>query len=518
IADIEVLDQAGCYPLEVTFGNQSVGGEAYIWSYGTGLNSDEPALEHTVEYFNPTSNVLTYAAVLTASTSAGCSSQDVAYIEVLPQVNAHIEGGFTGCAPLEVDFLNLSDGAASYTWDFGDGGQSATAHASHVFTTTLGEDATYTVSLVAESIYGCTDTAQVSVQVFAAPTADFVTSSTQMTYPATTVTLSNTSMAGESASHYWTFGDGQVSYEAQPEPHAYDTWGTYDITLEVDNGYCSSVASTAIQIVAPSPTIGFTGEGAGCAPLTVQFENLSTYASSYRWEFSDGSVRSDDSPVHVFNEPGVYDVTLHVEGFDGSALVESHSAVVEVFPTAQAAFSLNPNHVMVPGQPVFFLNLSEGATQYSWDFGDGATSIAETPIHEYLQAGVYDVSLTADNTWGCSTTFTLPEAVLAEEGGMMVFPNAFTPSSTGSTGGYYDANSYDNDVFRPMHVGIETYELMVFTKWGEMIFHSNEVGIGWDGYVQGKLAATDVYAWKATATLSNGERLQQLGNVTLLAR
>ena len=131
IADIEVLDQAGCYPLEVTFGNQSVGGEAYIWSYGTGLNSDEPALEHTVEYFNPTSNVLTYAAVLTASTSAGCSSQDVAYIEVLPQVNAHIEGGFTGCAPLEVDFLNLSDGAASYTWDFGDGGQSATAHASH---------------------------------------------------------------------------------------------------------------------------------------------------------------------------------------------------------------------------------------------------------------------------------------------------------------------------------------------------------------------------------------------------
>ena len=518
IADIEVLDQAGCYPLEVTFGNQSVGGETYIWSYGTGLNSEETAAEHTVEYFNPTSNVLTYAAVLTASTSAGCYSQDVAYIEVLPQVEARIEGGLTGCAPLEVDFLNLSDGAASYTWDFGDGGQSATTHASHVFTTTPGEDATYTVSLVAESIYGCTDTAQVSVQVFAAPTADFVTSSTQMTYPATTVTLSNTSMAGESASHYWTFGDGQVSYDAHPEPHEYETWGTFDISLEVDNGYCSSVASTAVQIVAPSPTIGFTGEGAGCAPLTVQFDNLSTYASSYRWEFSDGSVRSDDSPVHVFNEPGVYDVTLYVEGFDGTELVESHSAVVEVFPTAQAAFSLNPNHVMVPGQPVFFLNLSEGATQYAWDFGDGATSIAETPIHEYLQAGVYDVSLTADNIWGCSTTFTLPEAVLAEEGGMMVFPNAFTPSSTGSTGGYYDANSYDNDVFRPMHVGIETYELMVFTKWGEMIFHSNEVGIGWDGYVQGKLAATDVYAWKATATLSNGERLQQLGNVTLLAR
>jgi hypothetical protein len=60
--------------------------------------------------------------------------------------------------------------------------------------------------------------------------------------------------------------------------------------------------------------------------------------------------------------------------------------------------------------------------------------------------------------------------------------------------------------------------LMVFTKWGEMVFYSNDVNIGWDGYIQGRLAATDVYAWKATATLSNGEKLQRIGNVTLLAR
>jgi PKD repeat protein len=354
--------------------------------------------------------------------------------------------------------------------------------------------------------------------VYAAPTADFVTSSTQLTFPNTDVTVTNTSTAGESADHYWTFGDGQVSYEANPGTHDYGTWGTYDITLEVDNGYCSSVANTAVQILAPTPTIGFTGEGAGCAPLTVQFNNLSMYASSYRWEFSDGSVRSDDSPVHVFNEPGVYDVTLYVEGYEGTELMESHTAVVEVFPTAEAAFTLNPNHVMVPGQPVFFLNLSEDATEYMWDFGDGATSISETPVHEYLQAGVYDVTLTANNVWGCSTTYNLPEAVLAEEGGMMVFPNAFTPSSTGSNGGYYDPTGYDNDVFRPMHMGVETYELMVFTKWGEMVFYSNDVNIGWDGYIQGRLAATDVYAWKATATLSNGEKLQRIGNMTLLAR
>jgi PKD repeat protein len=192
--------------------------------------------------------------------------------------------------------------------------------------------------------------------------------------------------------------------------------------------------------------------------------------------------------------------------------------VVEVFPTAQAAFTLNPNHVMVPGQPVFCLNLSVDAAVYSWDFGDGNTSIAESPTHEYNEAGVYDVTLTANNIYGCSTTYTLPEAVLAEEGGALVFPNAFTPNSTGSNGGYYDPTGYDNDVFRPMHVGVESYEMMVFTKWGEMIFFSNDVMVGWDGYIDGKLAPTDVYAWKATAVLSSGERVEQVGNVTLLPR
>jgi PKD repeat protein len=164
------------------------------------------------------------------------------------------------------------------------------------------------------------------------------------------------------------------------------------------------------------------------------------------------------------------------------------------------------------------LNLSDAATEFAWDFGDGSSSSVADPIHEYQEPGLYDITLMANNEWGCSTTYVLPEAVLAEAGGSMVFPNAFTPSSTGPNGGYYDPSSYDNDVFRPLHSGVETYEMMVFTKWGEMIFYTDDVRVGWDGYIQGKLAPTDVYAWKATATLSDGQTLHQLGNVTLLAR
>ena len=518
IADIEIAEEDGCYPLEVTLQNNSIGGDLYEWSYGTGLNSNETASTHTVEYYNASSQPILYATVLTVSTNAGCSSQDAVYIEVMPQVEANITGGLTGCSPLDIDFLNLSEGAVGYDWNFGDGGTSSTTHPSHTFLAQPGVTETYVVSLVAESYYGCTDTAQVSVQVFGQPEADFALSANQLTFPESAVTIENLSLASDQAEFFWSFGDGLNSYEAQPGTHDFETWGVFNVSLEVDNGYCSDVATSAVQILAPMPTVGFTGGGSGCAPLTVEFDNHSTYAQSYRWEISDGSVRSDDNPVHVFHEPGLYDVTLYVTGYEGSELVEVQTAVVEVFPTAQAAFSLNPNHVMVPGQPVFFLNLSENAETYAWDFGDGTVSEAEQPVHEYTEPGLYDISLTANNTYGCSTTYVLPEAVLAEEGGMMRFPSAFTPSSSGPNGGYYDPTSYDNDVFRPLHAGVESYELMVFTKWGEMIFYSNDVSIGWDGYIGGKLAAQDVYAWKATAILSNGNRVQDVGNVTLLTR
>ena len=372
---MEVLSQEGCYPLEVTFGNQSVGGDTYTWNYGTGLNSQETAEEHTVAYFNPTSNVVTYTAVLTVSTDAGCSSQDVTYIEVLPEVEAHIEGGLSGCAPLEVDFLNLSDGAASYTWDFGDGGQSATTHANHIFTTDPGEDATYTVSLVAESVYGCTDTAQVSVQVFAAPTADFVTSSTQLTFPATTVTLSNTSTAGESADFYWTFGDGQVSYDAQPVGarirhvgHVRHHVGSGQRLLLVGREHRGSN-------VGPHPHHRVHGRRGWMCAL-------------------DGAVQQPEHvrkqlPLGVFRRIGAQrrQPRPRVQRTWGVRrdLVRGRIRRLRTggiaccsgrgVPHRPSGLLLNPNHVMVPGQPVFFLNLSEDATDFAWDFGDGATSI-----------------------------------------------------------------------------------------------------------------------------------------------
>jgi gliding motility-associated-like protein len=192
--------------------------------------------------------------------------------------------------------------------------------------------------------------------------------------------------------------------------------------------------------------------------------------------------------------------------------------IIHVFPRAQAAFTVTPNEVNVPGEPVYCLNLSTNATSYNWDFGDGNYSTEENPLYYYSAEGEYDVTLIANNDAGCADTMTLPGIVRALASGLIDFPNAFSPSPNGSSNGIYDAGSFDNDVFFPIHNGVEKYQLQIFNKWGELLFESNDVNRGWDGYYSGLLVKQDVYVWKVKAKFIDGRNYEKSGDVTLIIK
>jgi hypothetical protein len=272
-----------------------------------------------------------------------------------------------------------------------------------------------------------------------------------------------------------------------------------------------------VQILSPNPVADFVGSGAGCAPLLVAFDNLSNHGAGFVWDFGDDYMTSEESPVHVYTRPGVYNVSLTAIGYEGQEHEAIHYATVEVFPTATAAFVFSPSQVVAPDQPVEFINLSdEDATEFLWTFGDGMVSAEANPIYTYSEPGLYDVSLTANNVFNCPSTFILEQAIEATSGGFMEFPTGFTPNNGGSNGGGYDPASLDNDIFHPHHLGIIEYEMVVFNKWGELIFRSTDPYIGWDGYFHGRIARQDVYAWRATAQFSNGHRVTKAGDVTLI--
>ena len=517
-AALTVMEAEGCYPVDVTFENASAGHAATAWSYGNGEYSVIADSLHTKTFFNPTDELVVYTTEITVSSEHGCTSTDAVNVEVGPHLNAQFDVVAQGCTPVEANIINQSEGAASFIWNFNDGSApSNEANPTYTFVNATGEDVTYEVELIAMSAYGCADTTAVGVEVYAAPTAEFTVSPAIQTYPNTTVGITNLSTASSSAIQHWSFGDGAELASDQPIFHTYNSWGTYNVTLLVDNGFCADAHTEVITILSPNPVAGFTGSGSGCAPLAVNFENYSIHGVQYIWDFDDDVMTSEESPTHIFTRPGVYNVSLTVIGYEGQEDQVIQYGAVEVFPSASAAFVNSPTEVIVPDQPVDFVNLSEmDATEFFWDFGDGQFSTEKDPVHFYTEPGIYTVSLTANNSFNCPTTYTLEHAVEATVGGFMKFPTAFTPNTGGSNGGYYDPNALDNDVFHPHHMGIVDYELIIFNKWGELIFRSTDPYIGWDGYFQGRIVRQDVYAWKATATFSSGYRTTQTGDVTLI--
>ena len=520
VADIALENLEGCYPVDATFANSSTGHTATSWNYGNGEFGAISDSLHTKTFFNPTEELITYTTVLNVMNDHNCEASASVTFDVAPYLNAEFDMVLQGCSPVDGQLINQSEGAASFIWNFNDGSApSNEANPSHVFVNTTNEDQTFQVELVALSAYGCTDTVTVGVDVYPMPQAEFSVTPAVQTYPNTTVGINNNSMASSSAVQYWSFGDGDEVVADQPIFHTFDSWGTYNITLLVDNGICADAHTEQINILSPNPVASFVGGGTGCAPLMVEFENNSNHGAGYVWNFDDDHMTSEESPVHVFTRPGTYNVSLTVIGFEGQEEQVIHYGAVEVFPSATAAFVNSPTEVIIPDQPVEFVNLSDDESiEFLWNFGDGQVSTVSDPIHFYTEPGIYDVTLTANNAFNCPTSYTLEHAVEATTGGFMEFPTAFTPINGGGNGGGYDPAALDNDVFHPHHTGIVEYELIVFNKWGELIFRSTDVYVGWDGYYEGVLARQDVYAWKATAQFSNGHRVTKAGDVTLIVQ
>jgi len=163
-----------------------------------------------------------------------------------------------------------------------------------------------------------------------------------------------------------------------------------------------------------------------------------------------------------------------------------------------------------------FVNNSIGAESYLWDFGDGSTSTEINGEHSYDETGVYTVSLVAWSDKNCVDTLVLPNLIRVTAGeGETRFPTAFRWNGSGPTGGYWEEGTIDNTVFHPHFQNAVQMHLIVYNRWGEKVYESNELYKGWDGYLNSSnLAMEDVYVYKAWVTYYSGEIEILTGDVT----
>ncbi|HET8829749.1 MAG TPA: PKD domain-containing protein, partial [Pelobium sp.] len=192
----------------------------------------------------------------------------------------------------------------------------------------------------------------------------------------------------------WDFGDGSTS-TAQNPIHTFTSVGDFTVKLTVVNTTygCTSFITKVVSISAPNADFTAT-KTFGCGPLTTTFNDSSTGASQWDWDFGDGNTSTAQNPTHIYSSPGTYNVKLIITASNGCTSTKTRSNYIQVIGP-DTKFSANTTS----GNKPLTVNFSNETTASSpivgwlWNFGDGNTSTSQNPTHTYTSAGNYTVSL-----------------------------------------------------------------------------------------------------------------------------
>ncbi len=341
-----------------------------------------------------------------------------------------------GATPTTISFANTSTGAgaagASYTWYLNGVSFATTSGLTAPGTSAISAIGTYTYMLIAfDASVPCKDTAIVTVDIRPVPAASFTFNSNNQC-AGTALTFNSTSTGtGAYTTYSWNFGDGNTSTAAAPT-HAYTSGGTYNVTMTASNGTgCTSTSGITTVTVLPGPTAiisGDDGDGntiycltpaANAASDPVEFFNNSTAATSYSWNFGDGTAvfntASTSTFIHSFTAYGTYTVSMTATGANGCTNTATLTVVFDKYVAALFSITLPEYSGCIP-HTLAPVNTSINASQYVWNFGDGTPSITTNslvaPSHTYTVGGSYSITLTASNSCNSSTNIINPITVV----------------------------------------------------------------------------------------------------------
>jgi gliding motility-associated-like protein len=296
------------------------------------------------------------------------------------------------------------------------------------------------------------------------------------------------------ASYQWSFGDGNTSGQQHPV-NMYPALGTFNVTLIVtDSNGCTDTVTKPVTVTL------YTGSHRDTSICEGQTIRLSAFGgTSYSWSPATGL--SNPNQASTLATPSVT-TTYIVTVSNGAGCSFNDTFTVNVSPPAVADFDFAPSPP-APNAPIRFTNRSANASAFTWDFGDGTGSKEISPAHLFRRSGRFHVCLVANNPAACPDTIC--KDVDAEVRTGVGVPSAFTPNGDGN-----------NDILFVRGTAVETVNLVIFNRWGQKIFETNSLSIGWDGRWQGRQQEIDLYAYVLRATFIDGTSVVKKGNINLL--
>lgn len=409
IAFFNTNDTIFCQGRDLQFVDSSRGYNlTYSWNFGDGGTSTSQNPTHTY-----TGADAVYNIKLKITDPFGCTDsitrQNFVKIQY-PKAAFDAIDTISICPLLETKFIFKGTNYESFTWDFGDGGESTLPDPIH-FYNTFG---TYPVKLRVIGFGGCEDSATRTVNVYNP------NSTTSMAYgPLNACNFLKVDFSVTTPPHTkftFFYGDGLTdTSQAKTFSHFYNSPNFYfpNLLLADNLGCLASVGGpSVIKILGAIPNFA-RDKREFCDSGVVYFTNYTIANDSIIssvWNFDDGSTSTDQHPVHSFNIPDQYGVALTVTTQAGctSSLIDT----IRVYRTPTP--SISSLDIVCINSPVLFngnLAFADTAITWSWNFGNGQTSAVQNATSIYTQTGPFKVSLETANKLGCKNSVTKDVAV-----------------------------------------------------------------------------------------------------------
>lgn len=282
--------------------------------------------------------------------------------------------------------------------------------------------------------------------------------------------------------------------------------GSYSVTVTVTGG-CSAQSTPVTVTMNPYPaSVQATGDSV-CVGENALLTVVQQSGVGYYW-YAQPSGGTFLYAGTAYNTPALSQTTpYYIELRGSNGCINPNRSVIYAIVQAVPVISFETSIQTTAsnGLQVYFMNTTTGGTQYSWNFGDTASteniSTQESPTHTFSAPGEYTITLVATNAIGCVDT--LYRIISVSRNNSLFIPTAFTPNNDGN-----------NDIFRVRGVNIKSVSMKIFNQWGQSIYTINQNY--WDGKVRGDLVQNGTYVYVIDVTYANDISETCKGQVTVI--
>jgi gliding motility-associated-like protein len=367
--------------------------------------------------------------------------------------------------------------------------------------------------IVTTTELGCTSRDTVIITINPQPVASFVAPDPQC-FSGNISDFESAGIYSGNATFDWQFGPWATpvsSTDPNPQGVTFNSTGIQIVTLVVTDRGCESNPYQAPVMIYKMPVANFVSDVIeGCDPKVINFSNLSEGSDNntiktYGWTFGNGRASTVVDPIILYNDPGSYDVSLTVTNERGCVDVYTIPNMIRIFPSPQAEFSLEPPMAYIVKPEIEVYNFAVGGNEVYYVVNGVDTIYQAEPKLIFSDSGTYNVRQIVVSSDGCMDSITKPAYI--ELGYKVYVPTAFTPNADGY-----------NDLFKAYGEDIKEFSMLIYNRWGELLYSSFDYENGWDGRnrLNDEPAPGGVYVYKISTVQRNGLIGNYEGTVVLL--